>query len=130
MESREVVRIVTLRSTIHMHTAADALALRPLVQAARDRELDIFHEGPAGVDLDRLRSVSRTFVEERPRTPKEIREELFVEPTGSSRRSGGWATAPDTRVPGRRRSPCSRSAGSAGRSATRSRRRPYGCSRS
>lgn len=29
MESREVVRIVTLRSTIHTHTAEDALTLRP-----------------------------------------------------------------------------------------------------
>lgn len=32
MESREVVRIVTLRSTIHTHTADDALTLRPLVK--------------------------------------------------------------------------------------------------
>lgn len=32
MESREVVRIVTLRSTIHTHTADDALTLRPLVR--------------------------------------------------------------------------------------------------
>ncbi|MEU9319886.1 winged helix DNA-binding domain-containing protein [Streptomyces sp. NPDC048295] len=79
MESREVVRIVTLRSTIHTHTAADALTLRPLVQAARDRELHIFRKGLAGVDLDRLTSMSRTFVEERPRTPKEIREELLAE---------------------------------------------------
>jgi hypothetical protein len=77
MESREAVRIVTMRSTIHMHTAADALTLRPLVQAARDRELKIFRKGLVGVDLDRLRAVSREFVEERPRTPGEIREELL-----------------------------------------------------
>lgn len=32
MEDRAVVRIVTLRSTIHTHTADDALTLRPLVQ--------------------------------------------------------------------------------------------------
>lgn len=41
MESREVVRIVTLRSTIHTHTADDALTPRPLVQPARDRELEV-----------------------------------------------------------------------------------------
>ncbi|MEK8145511.1 hypothetical protein NKH18_41790 [Streptomyces sp. M10(2022)] len=48
MESREVVRIVTLRSTIHTHTADDALTLRPLVQMARDRELKIFRSGLEG----------------------------------------------------------------------------------
>ncbi|WP_406456522.1 winged helix DNA-binding domain-containing protein [Streptomyces sp. NBC_00876] len=79
MESREVVRIVTLRSTIHTHTADDALTLRPLVQEARDRELKTFRKGLAGVDLDRLRDISRAYVEEAPRTPKEIRETLLAE---------------------------------------------------
>ena len=40
MAAREVVRIVTMRSTIHTHTADDCLTLRPLVQPARDRELN------------------------------------------------------------------------------------------
>ncbi|MFJ1840634.1 winged helix DNA-binding domain-containing protein [Streptomyces sp. NPDC088146] len=79
MESREVVRIVTLRSTIHLHTAADALTLRPLVQAARDRELRTFRKGLTGVDPDRLGALARELVEERPRTPKEIREALLAE---------------------------------------------------
>ncbi|WNI21609.1 winged helix DNA-binding domain-containing protein [Streptomyces sp. ITFR-16] len=79
MESREVVRVVTLRSTIHTHTADDALALRPLVQEARDRELRLFRKRLVGVDLDRLRDLSREFVQEEPRTPKEIRERLLTE---------------------------------------------------
>ncbi|MFC8533130.1 winged helix DNA-binding domain-containing protein [Streptomyces sp. NPDC057249] len=79
MESREVIRIVSLRSTIHTHTADDALTLRPLVQAARDRELGIFRKGLTGVDLDRLRELSRAYVEEAPRTPKEIRTRLLTE---------------------------------------------------
>ncbi|WP_069169513.1 winged helix DNA-binding domain-containing protein [Streptomyces griseus] len=78
MESREVVRIVTLRSTIHTHTAEDALTLRPLVQPARQRELNVFRHGLTGVDLDRLASLSRELVEERPRTMKELRQELLV----------------------------------------------------
>lgn len=78
MESREVVRIVTLRSTIHTHTADDALTLRPLVQPARERELKIFRHGLTGVDLERLAAVSRTLVEERPRTMKELRDALLV----------------------------------------------------
>ncbi|MEV2243022.1 winged helix DNA-binding domain-containing protein [Streptomyces sp. NPDC049970] len=77
MESREVVRIVTLRSTIHTHTAEDALTLRPLVQPARDRELNMFRGGLTGVDLDRLTELARELVEERPRTMKELREELL-----------------------------------------------------
>lgn len=79
MESREVVRIVTLRSTIHTHTADDALTLRPLVQEARDRELGIFRKRLTGVDLDRLRDLGRAYVEQAPRTPKEIREHLLVQ---------------------------------------------------
>lgn len=77
MESREVVRIVTLRSTIHTHTAEDALTLRPLVQPARQRELNMFRHGLTGVDLDRLAALSKELVEERPRTMKELREELL-----------------------------------------------------
>ncbi|MGW1226395.1 winged helix DNA-binding domain-containing protein [Streptomyces sp. NPDC001478] len=79
MESREVVRIVTLRSTVHTHTADDALTLRPLVQPARDRELHMFRAGLTGVDLDRLGALARAYVEEEPRTPKEIRAHLLLE---------------------------------------------------
>ncbi|MGW2841172.1 winged helix DNA-binding domain-containing protein [Streptomyces sp. NPDC001493] len=79
MESREVVRIVTLRSTIHTHTADDALTVRPLVQPARDRELKLFRQGLTGVDLDRLKEISRELVEERPRTVKELRTALLAE---------------------------------------------------
>ncbi|WP_329265743.1 winged helix DNA-binding domain-containing protein [Streptomyces sp. NBC_01478] len=79
MAEREVVRIVTMRSTIHTHTAADCLTLRPLVQAARDRELGNFRNGLVGVDLDRLAGIARELVEAEPRTMKELREALLVE---------------------------------------------------
>ncbi|MEU8779420.1 winged helix DNA-binding domain-containing protein [Streptomyces sp. NPDC048606] len=77
MESRRVVRMVTMRSTIHTHTAEDALTLRPLVQPARDREVNAFRKGLVGVDLDALAARARAFVEEEPRTMGEIREELL-----------------------------------------------------
>lgn len=77
MESREVVRMVTMRSTIHTHTADDARILRPLVQPARDREVTYFRKGLVGVDLDRLAERARVFVEAEPRTMGEIREELL-----------------------------------------------------
>ncbi|MER6922424.1 crosslink repair DNA glycosylase YcaQ family protein, partial [Streptomyces spiralis] len=47
MAGREVARIVTLRSTIHTHTADDCLSLRSLVQPARERELTLFRRGLA-----------------------------------------------------------------------------------
>ncbi|MEU0271313.1 winged helix DNA-binding domain-containing protein [Streptomyces sp. NPDC006307] len=77
LESRQAARIVTLRSTLHLHTADDVLRLRPLVQPAREREVQLFRKGLAGVDLERLAGLTRTLVEERPRTPKEIREALL-----------------------------------------------------
>ncbi|WP_251049567.1 winged helix DNA-binding domain-containing protein [Streptomyces sp. ISL-86] len=79
MESREVVRMVTMRSTIHTHTAHDALTLRPLVQAARDREVNYFRKGLVGVDLERLAESARAYVEAAPRTMGEIRDELLKE---------------------------------------------------
>lgn len=79
MADREVVRIVTMRSTIHTHTADDALTLRPLVQAARDRELGHFRNGLTGVDLDRLAALGRALVEAEPRTMKQLREALLAE---------------------------------------------------
>ncbi|MEU3883804.1 winged helix DNA-binding domain-containing protein [Streptomyces californicus] len=78
MESREVVRLVTLRSTLHTHTADDALTLGPLVRAPRDRELASFRHGLEGVDLDRLAALTQRLVEERPRPLKELRGELLA----------------------------------------------------
>jgi hypothetical protein len=79
MADREAVRIVTLRSTIHTHTADDCLTLRPLVQPARDRELSNFRAGLAGVDLDRLAVLARELVEAEPRTMRQLREALLAE---------------------------------------------------
>jgi winged helix DNA-binding protein len=77
MADRELVRIVTMRSTTH--TADDCLTLRPLVQAARDRELNVFRKGLAGVDLDRLAVLARELVEAEPRTMAQLREALLAE---------------------------------------------------
>ncbi|MGW0736101.1 winged helix DNA-binding domain-containing protein [Streptomyces sp. NPDC002851] len=73
---RALVRIVTMRSTIHLHTADDALTLRPLMQEARNRELRVFRGGLTGVDLDQLAALAREYVEQEPRTMKQLRDEL------------------------------------------------------
>ncbi|MGW5863203.1 winged helix DNA-binding domain-containing protein [Streptomyces sp. NPDC055239] len=77
LAARDLVRIVSMRSTIHLHTADDALTLRPLVQGARDRELHAFRKGLVGVDLEELASLARAAVEEEPRTMKQLREVLL-----------------------------------------------------
>ncbi|MFD6076179.1 winged helix DNA-binding domain-containing protein [Streptomyces hydrogenans] len=80
MESRAVARIATLRSTVHTHTARDAVALRAFVQpGALDRGLGMFGKRLDGVDLDRLGALARDFVEAEPRTPGRIRERLLSE---------------------------------------------------
>ncbi|MEU5576785.1 winged helix DNA-binding domain-containing protein [Streptomyces huasconensis] len=78
LESRELVRMVTMRSTIHLHTAADARTLRPFVQDALERELGVFRAGLTGVDLRELAEVAREAVEAEPRTMKQLREALLV----------------------------------------------------
>ncbi|MFD4629096.1 winged helix DNA-binding domain-containing protein [Streptomyces sp. NPDC058284] len=78
LDSRELVRMVTLRSTIHLHTADDARSLRRLVQGARERELSAFRNGLTGVDLSELAGLARAAVEAEPRTMKQLRETLLV----------------------------------------------------
>ncbi|MFF1379074.1 winged helix DNA-binding domain-containing protein [Streptomyces sp. NPDC058308] len=78
LESRRLVRMVTLRSTIHLHTAEDARTLRPLVQVAPERELSAFRKGLAGVDLDELAEIAREAVEAEPPTMKQLREVLLL----------------------------------------------------
>lgn len=83
METRRVVRMVTMRSTLHTHTARDAFILRSLVQGARDREIGHFRKGLVGVELERLAARARAFVEAEPRTMAEIRAELHREWPGA-----------------------------------------------
>lgn len=79
MESREVARMVTLRGTIHTHTADDCLSLRPFAQAGGpDRELAAFAKRLDGVDLGGLADLSRELVEERPRPVGELRKALVA----------------------------------------------------
>jgi Winged helix DNA-binding domain len=79
LEEREVVRIVAMRSTLHLLSAADALVLRPLAQPILDRELARHPEyGPAlaGADLDVVLAFARPLLAERPRTGPELRAAL------------------------------------------------------
>ncbi|HKX24931.1 MAG TPA: winged helix DNA-binding domain-containing protein [Actinomycetota bacterium] len=72
---RKAVRIGLMRATIHLVTARDCLALRPLLQPVLERAYasSPFTGAAAGVDLAKLLAVSRALYEDRPRTAKEMR---------------------------------------------------------
>jgi len=69
LESRKVVRIALMRSTIHLVTADDALAWRPLIQPVLDQGLaSNWGKGLVGLDLDRVAARGRELTAEQPLT--------------------------------------------------------------
>jgi hypothetical protein len=72
---REVVRIVLMRGTVHLVTAADALAWRPLVQPIMVRDLSANPQHTPhlkGLDVDEVAAVARRLLDERQHTNKEL----------------------------------------------------------
>jgi Winged helix DNA-binding domain len=79
LTDREVVRIVVMRGTIHLVTAADALVLRPLMQPVLEAELTRhrdFAPRLRGVDLTGVLDVARAVLAERPHTGAQLRARL------------------------------------------------------
>jgi hypothetical protein len=77
---RRAVRIALQRSTIHLVTAADALALRPAVQVVHERGLNgSFGRALEGLDRAELAAAGRALIDERPRTLGEVGK-LLAEP--------------------------------------------------
>ncbi len=73
LEERRAVRIVLMRSTIHLVGAKDCLALRPLVQLASERGLR-GNYGPAleGLDLEAVARAGREILSRGPLTASEL----------------------------------------------------------
>src|SRR5215213_9969791 len=72
---RRAVRIALMRNTVHLVSARDCLALRPLMQPVFDRSLYSTHarrKDLEGVDIDALAAAGRALLEERPRTAREL----------------------------------------------------------
>jgi hypothetical protein len=72
---RRAVRIALMRNTVHLVSARDCLALRPLMQPVFDRTLYSTRANRAnleGVDIEALVAAGRALLEERPRTAKEL----------------------------------------------------------
>ncbi|GIH95497.1 winged helix DNA-binding domain-containing protein [Planobispora siamensis] len=73
LQDRRAVRLSLMRSTIHLVTAEDGLALRALLQPMMDRSLrGSFGRGLAGLDLAEVAAAGRALVEECPLTFREL----------------------------------------------------------
>src|SRR5690606_6699598 len=73
LEQRVLVRIALQRSTIHLVTGRDALAMRPLLQPVTERMTrSTFVRKLRGVDLGELAEAGRAVVEVEPRTFSEL----------------------------------------------------------
>lgn len=79
IERREAVRLTLFRGTVHLVTAGDALALRPMLAPMLERTL--FTGTPFGrqvedLDLQALVATAKQILEERPLTNAELGERL------------------------------------------------------
>ncbi|SDI30054.1 Winged helix DNA-binding domain-containing protein [Actinokineospora alba] len=77
LESRELVRIALMRSTIHLVSAADCLRLRPLLAAMLTTGTNaIFGKRLVGVDREELVAAGRSILEEQAMTFGELGKTL------------------------------------------------------
>lgn len=96
--ARKVVRIAMMRSTIHLVSAADCLALRPIVQPVIERGFTGgFSRLLSADDHAEIEAAGRMFVEERPATFSELGRRLKEK--WPNRHGEAMAHAIRTRVP-------------------------------
>jgi hypothetical protein len=76
---RQAVRLLLMRGTIHLVSAQDALALRPLTQLKLDRELQSgpFAKRLRGLDLDAVAEAGRKILEDEPQSTAEAGKQLL-----------------------------------------------------
>ena len=74
---RKTVRIALMRSTIHLVSARDCLQLRPIVQPVINRSYaGAYGRVHAGIDLQEVQRLTRSYVEDTPATFEQIAQKL------------------------------------------------------
>ena len=105
LQQRRLVRIPLMRSTVHLVTAPDALALRPLVDPVIERStLGNWGRGLAGVDRDALAAAAAELVAGSPMIASELGRALAVRFPGhppDALAQGARAWLPMVQVPPR-----------------------------
>ena len=91
MTGRRALRIVLMRGTLHLVSARDARALRPLTQAVLDNHLKTRAAELDGIDLAAVAAYARALLEDEPRTDKEVRALLAERWPGEDAALLGWA---------------------------------------
>jgi hypothetical protein len=99
LTERRAVRIVLMRSTVHLVTAEDCLLLRPLHDGflARGLMTSVWRHGLTELDLDAVVAAGRALVEEEPLTFRQLGERLAE--TFSDRDPATLAQVVRARVP-------------------------------
>jgi hypothetical protein len=79
LESKDVVRIATMRGTIHLLSAGDARTLRPLMQPAIERAASsAYRKRWNGLDLAEVAAAARAILERQPVTFAELGAQLVT----------------------------------------------------
>ncbi|NKZ06103.1 winged helix DNA-binding domain-containing protein [Actinomadura latina] len=91
MTERRALRIVLMRGTLHLVSARDARALRPLTQPLLDNYLKGRARDLGGIDLDAITAHARELLEDEPRSDKELRALLAERWPDHDAELLGWA---------------------------------------
>src|SRR4051812_42398502 len=94
MTDRAVVRVSAMRGTIHLLTADDALAFRPLCQVINDRGpygTSVYRKALVGIGQGELVAAARELLEERPLTNAQLGAALAAVFPGRDASTLAWA---------------------------------------